>query len=141
AGYQDATRLEWAMEDRLGGAEISIGRRWEIEGYTLQLALQNGVPSFDIHKGERALKRAPTAVTRDYVYREARETLEQARDQERRYRQTFLDAMRTGLAISADELGLLRRNPLAAGLLERLVAVDEAGACGLVRLEDCSLEG
>ena len=49
--------------------------------------------------------------------------------------------MRSGQPLSVDELALLRRNPLATALLERLVLVDAAGAVGLFRAEDCSLEG
>jgi hypothetical protein len=70
-----------------------------------------------------------------------RAALEQAQDQERRYRQTFLDAMRSAQALTGDELALLRRNPLAAGLLERLILIDEAGACGLFCADDGSLVG
>ena len=44
--------------------------------------------------------------------------------------------MRRGQPLSGDELALLRRNPLAAALLERLVLIDEAGAIGLFRAED-----
>src|SRR5262249_50247001 len=41
AGYTDVTRLEWAMEDRLGAETVTFGRQWEIEGYTLMLVLSD----------------------------------------------------------------------------------------------------
>ena len=80
----------------------------------------------------RQLKRTPSAVTRDYVYREVRATLEQAQDQERRYRMAFQGAMRSGQPLDLRKARLLRRNPLATALLERLVLIDAAGAV------DCS---
>jgi hypothetical protein len=141
AGFADATRLEWAMEDQLGADTLSIGRTWEIEGYTLTLALRDGKPVLDVRNGERALKRVPRNVTREYEYREVKATLERANDQLRRYRTTFLDAMRRDQPLSPDELALLRRNSLAVALLSRLVLLDEAGACGLFSPEDNTLEG
>jgi hypothetical protein len=141
AGYTDLTRLEWAMEDRLGAEALALGRQWTIEGYTLTLALHDSGPAVEVRNAKRLLKRTPSAVTRDYAYREVRATLEQAEDQERRYRQAFLEAMRTGQPLAPEELALLRRNPLAVALLERLVLIDAAGAVGLFRSEDGSLEG
>lgn len=141
AGYADVTRLEWAMEDRLGAETVALGRQWEIEGYTLTLALGDQGPAVTVRSPKKLLKRTPSVVTRDYAYREVRTVLEQAQDQERRYRLAFLNAMRAGQPLSSDELALLRRNRLATALLERLVLIDEAGAIGLFRGEDCSLEG
>jgi hypothetical protein len=141
AGYPDATRLEWAMEDRLGAQTVSLGRQWSIEGYTLTLALRDGEPVITVHNGTRALKRTPALVSRDYAYREVRATLEQAQDQARRYRQAFLAAMRRDQPLTAEEIALLRRNPLAAQALEQLVLIDEAGGCGLFRADDGALEG
>jgi len=141
AGYTDVTRLEWAMEDHLGAETIVLGRQWAIEGYTLTLVLGDRGPAIAVRSPRRQLKRTPTIVRRDYVYREVRATLEQAQDQEWRYRLAFQGAMRSGQPLRPDELALLQRNPLAAGLLERLVMVDQAGAVGLFRSEDASLEG
>ncbi|GAB4210294.1 MAG: hypothetical protein OHK0022_43090 [Roseiflexaceae bacterium] len=141
AGYSDPTRLEWAMEDRLGTETLALGRSWTIEGYTLTLTLGASGPALEVRNPKRLLKRTPSAVTRDYAYREVRATLEQAQHQERRYRQTFLDAMRSGQQLAPEELALLRRNPLATSLLEQLVLIDAAGAVGLYRAEDNSLEG
>ena len=141
AGYTDLTRLEWAMEDRLGAETLALGRQWTIEGYTLTLALHDSGPAVEVRNAKRLLKRTPSAVTRDYAYREVRATLEQAEDQERRYRQAFLEAMRGGQPLAPEELALLRRNPLAVALLERLVLIDAEGAVGLFRSEDGSLEG
>lgn len=141
AGYADVTRLEWAMEDQLGAEAVAIGQEWSIEGYTLRLALHDGNPALQVRSPKRLLKRTPTAVRRDYVYREVRVALEGAQDQQRRYRQALLQAMRSGQALSRDELILLRRNPVAVALLERLILIDAAGAVGMFRAEDMSLEG
>jgi hypothetical protein len=140
-GYADVTRLEWAMEDRLGTETVTIGRQWAIEGYTLTLTLGDRGPAVTVCSPRRQLKRTPQVVARDYVYREVRATLEQAQNQERRYRAAFQDALRSGQPLESDELALLRRNPLATALLERLVLVDAAGAVGLFRAADMALEG
>lgn len=141
AGFSDLTRMEWVLEDRLGAETLALGRQWTIEGYTLTLALHADGPAIEVRSPKRLLKRTPSAVTRDYAYREVRATLEQAEDQERRYRQALLDAMRDGQPLSPEELALLRRSPLAVALLERLVLIDAAGAVGLFRNQDGSLEG
>lgn len=140
-GYDNVTRLEWAMEDQLGAEHVQIGRQWEIEGYTLTLVLRQCVPGIEPHNGKRTLKRLPSLVKRDYAYREVQAVLDQARDQAERYRQALLDTMRRGQPLTPEEVGLLRRNPLASALLETLVLIDEAGACGLFRTDDGSLEG
>jgi len=141
AGYMDVTRLEWAMEDRLGSETVALGRQWAIEGYTLTLVLSDRGPAIAVQSPRRQLKRTPTIVRRDYLYREVRATLEQAQDQERRYRMAFLNAMRSGQPLGPDELALLQRNSLATALLERLVLIDEAGAVGLFQADDVSLGG
>lgn len=141
AGFSDLTRMEWVLEDRLGAEALALGRQWTIEGYRLTLALHADGPAVEVRSPKRLLKRTPSAVTRDYAYREVRATLEQAQDQERRYRQALLDAMRGGQPLSPEELALLRRSPLAVALLERLVLIDAAGAVGLFRGQDGSLEG
>ncbi|MCU0493252.1 MAG: DUF4132 domain-containing protein [Chloroflexaceae bacterium] len=141
AGFSDVTRMEWAMEDTIGAQGVAPGRQWQIEDYSLTLVLRGSTPAIEVSNGKRTLKRTPAAVTRDYAYREVKATLEQAQDQERRYRLAFLEAMRRGQPLSADELALLRRNPLAVALLETLVLVDEAGAIGLYRADDNTLEG
>ena len=58
AGYADATRLEWAMEDRLGAQAVSLGRQWEIEGYTLTLALRDGGPAVEVRNRQRGCSSA-----------------------------------------------------------------------------------
>ncbi|HEY1013606.1 MAG TPA: DUF4132 domain-containing protein [Herpetosiphonaceae bacterium] len=141
AGFADATRLEWAMQDRLGAETLAVGRSWEIEGYALSLALDAGGPRLEVRNGERLLKRTPAAVTREFEYREVRATVDQAKEQERRYKLAFAEAMRRDQPLSPEELDLLCRNPLAVNLLERLVLVDEAGACGLLRAGERALEG
>lgn len=142
AGFANITRLEWAMEAKLGSERTSIGRQWPIGGYTLTLVLQEYTPRIAAHNGKRLLKRMPPAVTRDYAYREVQTVLKQAREQVERYKQAFLDSMRHGQPLTIDEVTLLRDNPIASALLENLVLIDEAtGACGLFRAADSSLEG
>ncbi len=141
AGFASATRLEWAMGDQLGGSDGALGRCWEIAGYSVQLVLRDGKPVLTYDNGKRQLKHAPKLVTRDYDYKAIKQTLSEVQDQERRYRQAFLDAMRRGTKLTADELALLRRSPLAVALLERLVLIDEAGAIGLFSGEDGALIG
>lgn len=141
AGYSDLSRLEWAMEAEIGAETTAIGRRWQIEGYTLTLELREGAPALDIHNGKRSLKRRPAAVSRDYAFREVQAALDAAQAQARRYRDALVEAMRNAEPISPEELTLLRANPIALAQLERLVLVDAAGAVGLYRAEDNSLEG
>jgi hypothetical protein len=141
AGYSDLTRLEWAMEAQIGAETTTIGRRWQVEGYMLTLELREGAPALDIHNGKRSLKRRPAVVSRDYAFREVQVALEAAQAQARRYRDALVEAMRNVEPLSPEELALLRANPIAVAQLERLVLVDAAGAVGLYRAEDSSLEG
>lgn len=141
AGYSDLSRLEWAMEARLGAETTAIGRRWQVEGYTLTLELRDGTPALGIHNGKRPLKRRPAAVTRDYAFREVQAALEAASAQARRYRDALVEAMRNEEPLSPEELALLRSNPIAASQLERLVLLGADGAVGLYRAEDDALEG
>ncbi len=141
AGYSDVSRLEWVMEAQIGTEATTIGRSWQIEGYTLTLELCAGVPTLSTHNGTRALKRRPSAVTRDYAFKEVQAALDAALAQARRYRDALVAAMCHGEPLSAEELDLLRTNPIAVALLERLVLIDADGAVGLYRADDQSLEG
>lgn len=129
------------MEDRLGSERVSLGRQWQIEGYTLTLVLRDDGPAIEVRSSKRVLKRTPSAVVRDYAYREVKDTLEQAQDMQQRFRNAFQDAMRHGQPLDGDEIALLSRNPLAVRQLERLVLVDDNGAAGLFRAEESALEG
>ena len=141
AGYADATRLEWAMQARLGAEHLQLGRTWEIEGYTVTLGLRNHEPALEVANSKRILKRTPAKVRRHYDYQAIKATFEQAKDQYRRYRNAFLHMMRLGHTLSPEEQQLLRESPVASSILERLVVLDAAGACGLYRAGDHALEG
>lgn len=141
AGYSDLTRLELAMEARIGASTTAIGRVWQIEGYTLTLELHEGAPALRIDNGKRTLKRRPALISRDYAFREVQATLAAAQDQSRRYRDALVEVMRNNDPLSPEELDLLRANPIAADQLSRLVLIDAAGAVGCYCPEGQSLAG
>ncbi|NTV62436.1 MAG: hypothetical protein HGA65_02720 [Oscillochloris sp.] len=141
AGYSDVSRLEWAMEAQIGTEATTIGRSWQIEGYTLTLELCAGVPALCTYKGTRALKRRPAVVTRDYAFKEVQAALDAALAQARRYRDALVAAMCHSEPLSVEELALLQTNPIAVGQLERLVLVDATGVMGFYCADDQSLEG
>lgn len=140
AGYADATRLEWAMEARLG-SEAGLGREVTIdEQYTLRLEGVDGKPEVVAYKDGKALRSLPAPVKKHPEYAAMRETKAQLRAQASRYRRALEEVMCRGEALTPAEVQLLGRNPVAAPMLAALLFLDGAGRVGLYRHEEQSIE-
>ena len=132
AGYADATRLEWAMEDLLGAELGASGREWPIdERYAVELAVGADGPDLTAYKDGVPLKSLPDAVKKHPDYEAMKEAKAELRAQARRYRTALDDAMCRGESLASGELAVLARNPAARRMLGALVFLDDADATGL----------
>lgn len=139
AGFPDVTRLEWAMEARLGGAAAQPGQRWSIEGYEVELTLDGLRPALQAQRNGRVLKRVPQAVRKNPAYAELAETVTQLRDQASRLRASLEQMMTDGEELTPADIDGLRRLPLGQAILTSLVLVDRAGRLGLLVGDETAL--
>ncbi len=132
AGYADPTRLEWAMEARLGGQNAAPGRIWSIGDYEVSLTLPALDPELIFRRGDRTLTSAPEAVRQNEAYAEIKEAVAVVRNQISRVRTTFEEIMATEQSLSGEDLSSIAAIPAANALLRRLILRSERGELGLL---------
>lgn len=141
AGYPDTTRLEWAMEDRLGTGIGVGGREWKIDDqYSVQLQVGAKGPELTAYKDGRALKSLPAVVKGHAEYTAMKAIKAELQAQARRYRAALEDVMCRGDELGPDELAVLARNPSAFHMLSALILLDRASHVGLLHPESNQLE-
>lgn len=140
AGYRDATRLEWAMEDRLGRELGADGREWAIdERCVVKLETRVNSPELTAYKDGKPLRTLPAAVKQHPDYDAMKEAVAQLRSQARRYRAALEGAMCRGEELASEELAALARNPAARKMLAALLLLDGGGRVGLYESEGATL--
>ena len=141
AGYADATRLEWALEDRLGAELGAGGREWQVDASCLvRLEVVGTAPELTAYRDGKPLKTLPEVVKKHPEYPAMKEAKAALRAQASRYRAALEGAMCRGEVLAASELEVLGRQPAAARMLSALVALDGAGRAGLCQAADMQLE-
>ncbi|MEZ6194797.1 MAG: DUF5724 domain-containing protein [Planctomycetota bacterium] len=126
AGYEDPTRLRWAMEVEAGRDLAAGPLELERDGVLLRLSLDDDArPVLSLSRGGRALKSIPTRIRKDEDVLELESRVRELREQTVRVRLDLEAAMCRGDAFTAEELRGLMVHPLLASLLGRLVFVGE----------------
>jgi hypothetical protein len=128
AGYDDPTRLGWAMEAR-GIADLADGPvSVEADGVSVALAIDaDGMPEVTVRRGEKPLKSVPAAARKDAGVKALQARAKELRARRRRIRASLEDAMVRGEAFTGAELAELAAHPQLWPMLERLVLVAEGG--------------
>ncbi|MHB1132336.1 MAG: DUF4132 domain-containing protein [Chloroflexota bacterium] len=140
-GYADVTRLEWAMEDRLGAELGAGGREWQIEPTcVVRLEVGAGGPDLTAYREGKPLKSLPEVVKKHPEYAVMKEAKAELRAQVRRYRLALEDVMCRGEQLALSEVETLARHPAAARMLSALLVSDGQGRVGLCQAADLQLE-
>ncbi|MEA1977748.1 MAG: DUF4132 domain-containing protein [Chloroflexota bacterium] len=139
-GYPDVMRLEWDMESRLATEVVPVGKQWEVDEYMVELQLSGSDPDLVITRGDKRLKSVPKAVRASDPYPEIRASVEETREQARRFRSFFEDMMAVSKVITKDDLILLKRIPVPTFMLTQLILQTSEGEIGLYRPDDVSVE-
>ncbi|MDE3229591.1 MAG: DUF4132 domain-containing protein, partial [Chloroflexota bacterium] len=128
AGYQDAQRLQWAMEME-AVADLRAGPvRLVREDVILTLRIDPlGQPHLDVARGLRPLKEIPARLKKDEAVVALRERLKALGQQVARMRLSLEQAMCREEALGAGEVRRLLGHPTLAPMLEQLVFVAENG--------------
>ena len=132
AGYSDTTRLEWAMEARIGGQNAAPGRTWSVGEYEVTLTLPALEPKLVFTRGERTLSAAPEAVRQSDAYNEIKAAVAAMREQTSRLSATFEEVMANEESLSRADLESVLALPAAHALLQRLILRNEHGEMGLL---------
>ncbi len=139
AGYPNVTRLEWAMEARVSSEVPEPGTSWSVGNYRVELRLDEKGPGLDFWQQDRRLKSVPATVRKSAAYKEIRGTLEQLKDQFKRFRETLEDLMAAGESLGPEDLAAIGRLPVARILLSRLILRTADGKFGLFNAEPLGL--
>ncbi|MGH2503086.1 MAG: DUF5724 domain-containing protein, partial [Ktedonobacterales bacterium] len=128
AGYQDAQRLQWAMEME-AVADLRAGPvRLVREDVILTLRIDTlGQPHLDVTRGRRALKEIPAKLKKDEAVVALRERVKSLGQQTARMRLSLEQAMCREEPLGAEELRRLLGHPTLAPMLEQLVFVADGG--------------
>lgn len=140
AGYGDAERLEWNMESRLAVEVAPVGRQWQVEGYTVELVLDNADPQLVVMRDGKALKSIPKVLRQCADYEVMKEAKTQLQGQFRRFRAVFEQTMAAGDTLSLTDLTSLNRIPVARVLLSQLVLVTDDLITGFYLPDEMALE-
>ena len=123
AGYRDVTRLEVALA---ASTPVPVPS-WTIGDYSVTIALHGARASTLFRSGDRTIKTAPKAVKQSADYKDIKATRLRMQTEAGRFSRMFERTMVLGEPFSAEEVGSLRRIPVAAAVLEGLVALDSSG--------------
>jgi hypothetical protein len=139
-GYPDVMRLEWDMEGRLATEVVPVGKQWEVDDYHVELQLSGSDPDLVIIHNDKRLKSVPKAVRASDQYPLIRASVEEIREQARRFRSFFEDMMSMSKEIAREDLLLLNRMPVPSFMLSQLILQTSKGELGLYRPEDIAVE-
>ncbi|MBI5932036.1 MAG: DUF4132 domain-containing protein [Chloroflexi bacterium] len=136
AGYENAHRLEWAMEAKIGQEIAPAGRTWQIGEYCVTLSLDDADVSVVVRKGERTLKSVPLAVRGTVEYLEVKEAISQIRAQAGRLRSELETLLASGEWSEPDQLQNFLNLSIGRAFLGKLLLRFENGAIGLLEPEE-----
>ena len=130
AGYDDLTRMEWAVEAEI--AEANADPRARVGEYEVAVEMPDLDPRVVVRRAERVLASVPPAVRKAKEYGALRETVADLKAQVSRFRRSLEDMMTEGRAFAARDLAGVSRLPALEKLMGRLVLRQPDGTCGLL---------
>lgn len=140
AGYADETRLTLRMETKLIDDSRELFEDKSIEDVTVRLEVgESGRSEIICVKNGKPLKSIPAKLKKnDYIIR-LTDTKKRLTEQYRRTRQMFEQAMEDSTEFTAEELAILRENPVVLPIIKDLVFVDgkKIGFFDGKKLTDC----
>lgn len=130
AGFGDSTRLTWSMEADLIKEISEFLSPTEVNGVTVYIELQDGIPSLVAESKGKRLQSIPSRLKKDSHIVKLRAIYQQLKEQHVRGRALLEDAMVNGSEFTGEEVSQLSENPIIWSLFSRLVLVDENNTFG-----------
>jgi hypothetical protein len=131
AGYEDAVRLEWAMEARISQQAESSTAPVAVGDYQLRLAIEPEGLSIIAGKDGKDLKSVPPPVKKSDDYKQLAELRDQLRAQASRFKTTLEEMMVTESVLTLDAMSDLIKLPMARPLLATLIFQLDGGDFGI----------
>ena len=126
AGYSDTDRLTLRMETKLVDDSRELFEEKQVGDVVLKLSVdENGKAEILCEKGGKALKSIPANLKKDEYVVRLSETKKALTEQYRRTKAMFEQAMESGTEFTAEEIGILRNNPVILPIIKNLIF-----ACG-----------
>lgn len=124
AGYADETRLTLRMETKLIDDSRELFNEKEIEDVTVKLSVEeDGKSEIICIKNGKPLKSVPAKLKKNEYILRLTVTKKRLTEQYRRTRQMFEQAMEDRTEFEAEELTILRSNPVVLPIIKDLVFV------------------
>lgn len=131
AGYADETRLTLRMETKLIDDSRELFSDKQIDEVTVRLETSDGGKTDIVCiKNEKPLKSIPAKLKKNEYIVRLTETKKRLNEQYRRTRQMFEQAMEDSTEFTAEELTILRNNPVVLPIIKNLVFIS-GGKSGL----------
>ena len=130
AGYDDVSRMEWAVESQI--AEASADPRARVGEYEAAVEMPDLDPRVVVRRADRVLASVPPAVRKAKEYVALRDTAVEMKAQVTRFRRSLEDMMTEGRAFTAADLAGASRLPALERLVGRLVLRRPDGTTGLL---------
>ena len=125
AGYEDVTRLTWAMENQIMEEIRSYLTPKEIEGVNLWIEVDDtGKSSVVYEKDGKMLKSVPTKLKKHKYIEELKEINKNLKDQYSRSKKMLEESMEDATEFFVNEIENLTSNPVIYPLIKELVFTD-----------------
>ncbi len=122
AGYSDTARLTLRMEAKLIDDSRELFEDKAVGDITVRLSVdESGKSEIICTKEGKPLKSVPARLKKNEYILRLTETKKQLTEQYRRARRLFEEAMEEGTRFTADELDMLRGNPVALPIVKDLI--------------------
>lgn len=139
AGFGDSTRLTWSMEADLVKEVEEFLHPKEVDGTTLYIALEDGVPEIVVESKGKRLQNIPARLKKDKYAVKLKEVYAQLKQQHTRGRALLETAMNEESLFTGEEIARLKENPIIWTLLSRLVLMKTTGEFGFPGADGASL--
>ncbi len=139
AGYGDSTRLTWSMEANLVNEVAEFLMPHEVDGATVFISLEDGVPQIIVERNGQRLQSLPARLKKDKYVVRLREVYKQLKDQHVRGRALLESAMVDMSEFTGEEISHLKANPIIWSLISRLVLKNQDDAFGFPGEDGTSL--
>ena len=141
AGYSDVNRLNLNMESALIDKVREVFEWQKITGekdadYEIRIAVneEDGKPAIECRKesSDKILKSIPAPIKKNTQCTNIQDVHKRLRQQHERTRSMFENFMTEQVTVSANEMAMLLKNPVASPIVSKLVFIDENKNTGLI---------
>lgn len=125
-GFMDVNRMTWFLESQKFESIKHLMSPIKVDDIEVYIDIdESGIPKIVAKKGGRILKSVPKAYAKNETVLNIKDTVKELKEQHKRARQSFENAMGEETEFSYDELLKLMTNPVLSPMVKSLVWMSE----------------